>query len=243
MLGSDHGDPKFSPRDVASRPDRGPAAGPGRKKFGGGHFCFFLLQALEIRQNRQRNLWKSSERNSSDLERLGKKLGAGVMNYRKLYFSLNSPTCADVSGRIGSDRSIRNSLAVSSSSSVAPIQSIYESARHVTCSASAGDDALEDGKYFVLTLIVVMDAMNTGSDGGPSVISPARSATLRAQSIHMIERFISLMNIHLTSHRRDNETKLKVGNPLWPALHWIPTAAQVASRARSGRQWASQHDT
>ena len=25
------------------------------------------------------------------------------MNYRKLYFSLNSPTCADVSGRIGSD--------------------------------------------------------------------------------------------------------------------------------------------
>ena len=36
---------------------------------------------------------------------------------------------------------------------------MYESARHVTCTASAGDDALEDGKHFVLTLIVVMDAV------------------------------------------------------------------------------------
>jgi len=82
-------------------------------------FDFYLLQTLEIPQNRQRNLWKSLERNSLDLERLGKKLGAVVIHYRKLYFSLNSPTCAGVSGRIGSERSIRNSLAVSSSSSVA----------------------------------------------------------------------------------------------------------------------------
>src|SRR5271163_121541 len=33
------------------------------------------LQALEIPQNRQRNLWKSLEKNSLDLERLGQKLG------------------------------------------------------------------------------------------------------------------------------------------------------------------------
>jgi hypothetical protein len=51
-------------------------------------------------------------------------------------------------------------LAFSSSSSVTPIQSIYESTRHVTCSASAGDEAPEDGKYFVSTLI----AMDTGCD-------------------------------------------------------------------------------
>jgi hypothetical protein len=34
------------------------------------------LQPLEIPQNRQRNLWKSLEQNSPDLERLGEKLGA-----------------------------------------------------------------------------------------------------------------------------------------------------------------------
>src|SRR5271167_1358568 len=95
-----------APRDVAPRPGRGSADGLGRKKF-------------EIPQNRQRNLWKSLERNNLDLERLGKKLGVVLIHYRKLYFSLNSPTCAGVSGRIGSERSIRNSLAVSSSSSVA----------------------------------------------------------------------------------------------------------------------------
>src|SRR5271154_1180567 len=33
------------------------------------------LQPIEIPQNRQRNLWKSLEPNSLDLERLGKKLG------------------------------------------------------------------------------------------------------------------------------------------------------------------------
>src|SRR5271168_1126797 len=36
------------------------------------------LQPLEIPQNRQRIVWKSLERNSSDLERLGKKLGASA---------------------------------------------------------------------------------------------------------------------------------------------------------------------
>src|SRR6267154_1024401 len=51
-------------------------------------------------------------------------------------------------------------LAFSSSSSVTPIQSIYESTRHVTCSASAGDEAPEDGKYFVSTLIPAMDTVD-----------------------------------------------------------------------------------
>src|SRR5271163_3269868 len=36
------------------------------------------LQPLEIPQNRQRIVWKSLERNSSDLEMLGKKLGASA---------------------------------------------------------------------------------------------------------------------------------------------------------------------
>ena len=120
MLGSDHGDPKFSPFETLRRaPTEGLRPARAAKSLEADTFDFFLLQALEIPQNRQRNFWKSLERNSSDLERLGKKLGAVVMNYRKLYFSLNSPTCADVSGRVGSERSIRNSLAVSSSSSVA----------------------------------------------------------------------------------------------------------------------------
>src|SRR6266576_1149026 len=51
-------------------------------------------------------------------------------------------------------------LEFSSSSSVTPIQSIYESTRHVTCNASAGDEAPEDGKYFVSTLIPAMDTVD-----------------------------------------------------------------------------------
>jgi hypothetical protein len=46
--------------------------------------------------------------------------------------------------------------AFSSVSSVTPIQSMYESSRHVTCSASAGDDVPEAEKYLVSTLIAVM---------------------------------------------------------------------------------------
>jgi hypothetical protein len=72
-------------------------------------------------------------------------------------------------------------LAFSSSSSVTPIQSIYESTRLVTCSASAGDDAPEDGKYFVSTLIPAMETVDgcdysregeeQNGDCGPSVLS------------------------------------------------------------------------
>jgi hypothetical protein len=38
------------------------------------NFGFFLLQPLEIPQNGQKNLWKSLDRNSLDLEILGKSL-------------------------------------------------------------------------------------------------------------------------------------------------------------------------
>src|SRR5271169_4370869 len=120
MLGSDHGVPKFSPWRRCAAPRRRLCGRPrAAKSLEVDTFDFFLLQPLEIPQNRQRNVWKSLERNSLDLERLGKKLGAVGTHYRKLYFSLNSPTCAGVSGRIGIERSIRNSFAVSSSSSVA----------------------------------------------------------------------------------------------------------------------------
>jgi hypothetical protein len=81
---------------------------------------FRRLAACYVKYNIAKGIFgKAWKRNSSDLERLGKKLGAVVMHYCKLYFSFNSPTCAAVSVRIGSERSIRNSLAVSSSSSVA----------------------------------------------------------------------------------------------------------------------------
>jgi hypothetical protein len=120
MLGSDHGVPKFRPSRSCAAPRPRACGRPGAaKSLEADTFDFFLLQAIEIAQNRQRNLWKSLERNSLDLERLGKKLGAVGMHYHKLYLSLNSLTCTDVSGRVGSERSIRNSLAVSSSSSVA----------------------------------------------------------------------------------------------------------------------------
>jgi hypothetical protein len=72
-------------------------------------------------------------------------------------------------------------LAFSSSSSVTPIQSIYEPIKLVTCSASAGDEAPEDGKYFVSTLIPAMETVDgcdysgkggeQNGDSGPSVLS------------------------------------------------------------------------
>jgi hypothetical protein len=40
------------------------------------HLGFLGLQHLEIPQNGQRNVWKSLDRNTLDLERLAKKLGA-----------------------------------------------------------------------------------------------------------------------------------------------------------------------
>ena len=40
------------------------------------HLGFLGLQHLEIPQNDQRNVWKSLDRNTLDLEKLAKKLGA-----------------------------------------------------------------------------------------------------------------------------------------------------------------------
>ena len=71
---------------------------------------------------------------------------------------------------------------------------MYESARHVTCSASAGDDAFEDGKYFVLTLTDVMMVKGVQGDHGPSVPSSARSAHSPARIHGQAVAKPSLMN-------------------------------------------------
>jgi hypothetical protein len=57
--------------------------------------------------------------------------------------------------------------AFSSVSSVTPIQSMYESSRHVTCSASAGDDVPEAEKYLLSILIAVMSRNYSDDNRGP----------------------------------------------------------------------------
>ena len=113
LLGSSHGVPNVSPLRRCAAPRPRACGRPGRRWT---VLIFIYCKPLKSLKNRQRNLWKSLERNSLDLEMLGKKLGAVVIHYRKLYFSLNSPTCAGVSGRIGSERSIRGTA----SSAVCP---------------------------------------------------------------------------------------------------------------------------
>ncbi len=71
-----------------SRPPYYHLARVGRDGLGGGKNLepqtvgLEVLQPFEIPQNRQRIVWKSLERNSSDLEMLGKKLGASASGTR-----------------------------------------------------------------------------------------------------------------------------------------------------------------